>query len=90
MSGSQGTAPRVDQTAEKFTDVLTDITTRDETSAFPQECRYTIVAQGANDSVRVTLHKPAFEDSNLTPGDELSQYYFEDYGMLVLDFNARQ
>lgn len=39
------------------------------------------------DSLRVTVHRDAIEDTPLDGGDEVTQHYFEDLGIVILDLN---
>lgn len=91
MSTHQSENKRLDGTTRaRFHDLLYgDLISREH--GHPNDESYLLTNPRNNgNSLRATIHKDAVSDSPLTAGDEVTQHYFEQFGIVIVDLNPSE
>lgn len=87
MSTTQGTHNLTSDTKADFNDFLWNtLLPHLSNQELPDKKQYSL--QGLkNDMGRVNVHNKALNDTPLSPGDQLTQYYIQELGMVIIDLN---
>lgn len=89
MSRHQSSAILNEDSRQRFKTLLYGELTSPELD-FPQKKSYTITVPGSGGGLRVSIHNDAIQDTPLSAGDEINEYYLRDLGIVILDLNPQE
>jgi hypothetical protein len=89
MSSHQAQATLNENSRKRFKKLLHNELTTPELD-FPQKKAYTITVPGSGGGLRVSIHNDAIQDTPLSAGDEVDEYYLRDLGIVILDLNPQE